>query len=158
MRVRVAAVAIGLVFGLILCWSGMASPEVIRGALLFEDGYLFLFFGSAVATASVGLRLVSRRERRALLVDTPVVCTVERVERRHVAGGAIFGVGWGVAAACPGPVAAQVGQGMGWALFILAGIVAGVYLYLRREAVETEPATDPPPAPSRAGEPAAASA
>ena len=53
----------------------MTSPDVIRAALLLEDCYLFLFFGSAVATATVGLALLRRRERRALLVDTPLSWT-----------------------------------------------------------------------------------
>ena len=44
----------GVVFGVTLCWSGMISPEVIRSALLFEERYLFLFFGAAVVTSLVG--------------------------------------------------------------------------------------------------------
>ena len=73
MRSRIAGAAIGLVFGITLCWSGMSSPDVIRGALLFEHSYLFLFFASAVGTAALGLALLRRRERRALLIDTPLV-------------------------------------------------------------------------------------
>ena len=55
MKLLVGAV-IGIVFGIVISWSGMASPEVIRHALLFEQSYLFLMFASAVATASLGLR------------------------------------------------------------------------------------------------------
>ena len=54
----------------------------------------------------------------------------------------MFGLGWGIADACPGPIATQVGQGIPWALFTMAGVVAGVYLFLRRGAPETEPAAD----------------
>ena len=60
MRPRLAGLGVGLVFGVVLAWSGMMSPDVIRNALLFEDSYLFLFFGSAVATAGIGLRLLRR--------------------------------------------------------------------------------------------------
>jgi uncharacterized membrane protein YedE/YeeE len=138
---RIAGAAIGVIFGITLCWSGMSSPVVIRQALLFEKSYLFLFFASAVLTATIGLRLLRRRERRALLVDAPLTWPQEPPERRHVVGSLIFGIGWGVADACPGPIATQVGQGIGWALFTLAGVVAGVYLFLRRASVETEPAS-----------------
>ena len=51
-----AGAAIGIVFGIVISWSGMASPEIIRHALLFEQAYLFLMFASAVATAYSALR------------------------------------------------------------------------------------------------------
>jgi uncharacterized membrane protein YedE/YeeE len=146
MRRRVAGACVGVIFGLMLCWSGMSNPDVIRQALLFEQSYLFLFMFSAIATATIGLRLLRRRERRALLVDSPLTWTPDRPARRHVVGSVMFGVGWGVADACPGPIATQVGQGIGWALFTLAGTVLGVHLFLRRGRVETEPAVETAPA------------
>ena len=61
---RLAAFAVGAVFGLTLSWSGMTSPDVLRDGLLFRDPYLMLFFASALATAFVGLRAVEARSRR----------------------------------------------------------------------------------------------
>jgi uncharacterized membrane protein YedE/YeeE len=139
---RVAGAALGVVFGFVLCWSAMVDPDVIRGALLLEQSYLFLFFGSAVAVAAVGVELLRRRQARALLSGAPVDWPRERPQRRHVVGSLVFGVGWGVANACPGPVAAQLGQGMAWSLPILAGIVIGVWLFQRGGARETESAAD----------------
>jgi uncharacterized membrane protein YedE/YeeE len=152
MRVRVAGLVIGVVFGVVLCWSGMSDPDVIRGALLLEQSYLFLFFASAVVTSAIGLQLVRRYQRRALLTGGPVGWTPEKPARRHIVGSLIFGLGWGVSCACPGPIATQIGQGIPWAVFTLTGALGGVYLYLRREQPETEPACDPvsAPAPSRA--------
>ena len=129
----------GIVFGVVLSWTGMTNPDVIRGALLFEESYLFLFFGSAVATAFVGLRLV--RGRTALLTGERVDWRNERPQRRHIVGSLVFGAGWGIAHACPGPVAAQVGQGVWWSLFTLAGVVLGVFFFLRHQE-ETEPAAE----------------
>jgi uncharacterized membrane protein YedE/YeeE len=145
-RQRIAGLAVGLAFGVTLSWSGMTSPDVIRGALLLEQSYLFLFFASAVATATVGVALLKRYERRALLVDAPIACKPEAPKRRHVAGALLFGVGWGVSNSCPGPIATQIGGGSGWAIITLVGVFGGIWLYLRREAVEHEPATDPVPA------------
>ncbi len=150
MRTRAFGLGIGIVFGVVLCWSGMSSPDVIRGALLFEQSYLFLFFASAVVTATIGLRILRARQERALLVDTPLTWKPERPQRRHVVGSLVFGIGWGVADACPGPIATQVGQGIAWSLFTLAGAAFGVYLYLRRESVETEPADAPDAKPRTA--------
>jgi uncharacterized protein len=129
---RFAAFAVGGVFGLTLSWSGMTDPVVLREGLLFRDAYLLLFFASALATAFVGLRGLKILQARALLTGEPVAWTTVKPERRHVVGSVLFGTGWAVAAACPGPIAAQLGQGVPWALATAAGLVLGVWLYLRR--------------------------
>ena len=126
----------------------MSSPVIIRKALLFEQSYLFLFFASAVLTAAVGQQIARRVMRRARLADVPVAWSAERPQRRHVVGSLIFGLGWGVADACPGPIATQVGQGIWWAVITLAGVIVGVRLFLRRSEVgETEPASERGAAP-----------
>ncbi len=137
---RIAGALVGTVFGVTLCWTGMSSPDVIRQGLLFESSYLFLFFGAAVVTSFIGLRLV--RGRRAVLTGQRIAWTVGRPARHHVVGSLIFGIGWGVADACPGPIATQLGQGIWWSLFTLAGVVLGVRIFLRRHE-ETEPASEP---------------
>jgi uncharacterized protein len=136
---RLAALVVGVVFGVTLSWTGLSSPEVIHDALLFRSSYLFLFFGSAVATAFVGLRVLRARRERAILVDKPVRWSVEEPQRRHVAGGLMFGTGWAIAGACPGPIATQLGQGVGWSLFTIAGLVTGIALYLRRHEIAGRP-------------------
>ena len=127
MRRGAVGFAIGIAFGLVLSASGMTSPEVIREALLFQDGYLYLFMFSAIAVATIGTRLVVR--------DGAAPPLRERPRRRHIAGAIVFGLGWGVSNACPGPVLAQVGQGIGWALFTFTGVLTGVWLFHRSSGV-----------------------
>lgn len=152
---RAAGAALGVLFGFMLCWTGMVDPDVIRGALLFEEAYLFFFMGSAVATAAIGSRLLRRGERRAVMTGQRIAWTPDAVQRRHIVGSLLFGIGWGVSHACPGPVAAQVGQGIGWGVVTFAGILIGVRLFLAREDAETEPAhddaTEAPPRVTLAG-------
>jgi uncharacterized membrane protein YedE/YeeE len=151
MAVRAVALVVGIVFGVTLSWTGLSNPDVIRDALLFREAYLFLFFASAVLTAFVGLRLVRGLRTRAVLVDKPVAWTVDPPQRRHFVGSVIFGTGWAVAAACPGPIATQLGQGAWWGLWTAAGLVAGIALYLRRQP-RPVPAGDPAaPAPHGSG-------
>jgi uncharacterized membrane protein YedE/YeeE len=132
---RFSALVVGFVFGLTLSWSGMTDPDVLRDGLLFRDSYLFLFFISALLTAFVGLRVLKVLQARALLTGEPVSWTRVAPERRHVVGSLLFGVGWAVADACPGPVAAQLGQGVFWSVATALGLVFGVWLFLRRAAV-----------------------
>jgi uncharacterized protein len=130
---RFAALAVGAVFGLTLSWSGMTNPVVLQDGLLFRDAYLMLFFASALATAAVGLRALKVLQARALLTGEPVSWTTVRPERRHVAGSLLFGAGWAIADACPGPIAAQLGQGIAWSLATTAGLVFGIWVFLRRQ-------------------------
>jgi uncharacterized membrane protein YedE/YeeE len=129
---RLAALCVGLVFGLTLSWSGMTDPDVLRDGLLFKDFYLYGFFVSALVTAFAGLRVLRVLQARTLLTGEPVAWTTVAPERRHVVGALLFGVGWAVADACPGPIAAQLGQGAFWSLATAAGVVFGVWLFLRR--------------------------
>ena len=129
---RVAALAVGFVFGLTLSWTGMTDPNVLRDGLLFRDSYLFLFFISALVTAFVGLRVLKVLQARAVLTGEPIAWTSVAPERRHVVGSLLFGAGWAIADACPGPIAAQLGQGVYWSLATAAGLVFGVWLFLRR--------------------------
>jgi uncharacterized membrane protein YedE/YeeE len=134
MSTKVGGALIGVVFGVILSWSGMTSPEVIREGLLFQSAYLFLFFGGAVTTAFVGLRILRRRRPRALLTGEPVEWETVKPERRHVAGSLLFGIGWGVSGACPGPIATQLGQGIAWGVPTTLGLVLGIVLFRRLQA------------------------
>ena len=143
-RVRVAGVVLGAGFGFAISWGQFIDPDRIRDMLLLRDGYMWEMFVVAVAVGFVGLRLMRRARVRALLTGQPVAWVSERPERRHVVGAAIFGAGWAVSDVCPGPVAAQLGQGIAWALPLLAGIALGINLYLRRqEAPAREAAAEP---------------
>src|SRR3954470_10669636 len=104
LRSRIAGAIIGVVFGVTLSWTGMTSPEVLRQGLLFENAYLFEFFAAAVITSFVGLRLLRRARVRALLTGEPVRWAPERIRRPQLVGSVIFGVGWAIADACPGPI------------------------------------------------------
>jgi hypothetical protein len=142
MRARVAGLSVGLVFGVMLSWSGMTAPNVIRGALLLAHSYLFAFFASAVLVATAGSWALRYLGARALLTGQQIGWSRAAPTRRHIVGSLVFGLGWGISDACPGPVATQVGQGIAWGLWTLAGVSIGVLVFLRGRQPETEPASD----------------
>lgn len=143
MRVRIAIVLFGIAFGFLLSWGRFTDPDMIQGALLLGSAYLFLMMGSAVAVGFVGIRLARRYLGRAILTGQQIAWSVQKPEPAHVWGSVLFGLGWAVSDACPGPITAQLGQGFGWSLFTAIGMAGGVLIYLRLQ--EPAPATAPAP-------------
>jgi hypothetical protein len=150
-RANGTAAVLGAVFGLAIAWVGAADPEAIHRMLLLQDARLYLMMGSAVAVAFVGLRLLAGRRTRAALTGAPVRLATERPQRRHVAGSVLFGLGWALSDACPGPIAVQLGGGLVWSLATGAGVGLGVYAFLRRRehAGQRVPASGEPATASR---------
>ena len=145
MSTKLAGALIGVVFGVTLSWSGMTSPEVIRGGLLFQSAYLFEFFAAAMAVAFPLLWLLRRKSPPALLTGETVQWKTVKPERRHIVGSVLFGLGWGISDACPGPIATQLGQGIAWGVPTSVGLVLGIVLFRRLQVR----------APSRSGRAAA---
>jgi len=90
---------------------------------------MYLLMGAAVAVTFAGARLL--RGRRALLTGEPIGWSTTRPTRSHIVGSVLFGVGWGISEACPGPTAAQLGAGRVLALAVAAGVLVGVRLQPR---------------------------
>ncbi|MBA2581219.1 MAG: YeeE/YedE family protein [Thermoleophilaceae bacterium] len=151
MSVRLVAIALGGLFGFAISWGQFTDPDRIREMLLLEDAYLYVMMATAVAVGFVGVRALRRMGTRALVTGEPVSWTTSGVERRHLVGAAIFGVGWAVTDACPAPIAGQLAQGTLWSLFTIAGVAIGIVLFLRGEERRlARPATPRASAPSQA--------
>jgi uncharacterized membrane protein YedE/YeeE len=146
--IRLTAVGLGVAFGFALAWSGMTDPDLIRRMLLLEDAYFFLVMFSSMGVAFTGVRVLRARKARALLTGEPVSWTTNRPARRHVAGSVLFGAGWATSLSCPGPIAAQLGQGLLWSLFTITGIGAGILVHSHWRQRHEAPAAEPLPSHS----------
>jgi uncharacterized membrane protein YedE/YeeE len=144
MRKALTGLGFGVVFGFLLAWSRFTDPDVIRKMLLLQEAYMYLIFASAVAVGFVGIRLLRRRRAHALVTGEPIGWTIAKPQRNHVVGSVLFGLGWAVSNSCPGPIAAQLGQGVGWTLFTIAGLGLGVSVYARRQRAEARRAQAAP--------------
>jgi uncharacterized protein len=143
------ACAFGVAFGFLLSWGTLTDPGTIERMLRLQEAYVFLMMASAVAVAFVGVRLLLRGRRRALLTGEPIRVTADAIERRHVVGSVLFGLGWAVADACPGPVLAQLGQGLGYGVCTAVGVTGGALLFRARR--RTAPTRARPRQPAAAG-------
>jgi uncharacterized protein len=127
----VAASASGLVMSVGLCLSGITNPTKVLGFLDFLGRWnptlAFVMLG-AVATHSLLYRAITRRARPILDAEFSVP-TKTALDWQLVVGAAVFGVGWGLAGYCPGPVIAALGSGGSAALVFAGGMLGGMAAY-----------------------------
>ena len=126
--------AIGLIFGLGLLISGMSDPAKVLNFLDLAgigsgswDPSLAFVMAGAVAVTSAGFAWVLRRPQ-PLLGEKFHLPTRQELDLRIIAGPAIFGVGWGLAGFCPGPVLTALGFGSTAAVIFVAAMLAGMLL------------------------------
>jgi uncharacterized membrane protein YedE/YeeE len=146
MALRLASLGLGVVTGFVFAWARMTDPDTFHRMLGLRSPTIYLLMAAAVGVAFIGARLL--RGRRALLTQEPIAWNAVRPTRRHVLGSALFGVGWGVSAACPGPLAAQLGAGRLLALAVAGGVVAGVALQPRLAVAAGRLRAHPPSRPA----------
>ncbi len=129
MQVLVSLVA-GLVFGLGLILAGMTDPAKVQSFLdVFGrwDPSLALVMGGAIAVAAPLFFLIERRGRSwdGQRLNLPAR---SGIDARLVAGGVLFGIGWGLAGYCPGPVLVALGEGRSDALIFVPALLLGMAL------------------------------
>jgi uncharacterized protein len=127
------ALVSGLVFGLGLLAGGMTDPAKVKGFLdLFGawDPSLALVMGGAIAVAVFAFA-AARRRTAAWTGEHMELPTSTVIDGRLVAGGVLFGAGWGIAGFCPGPALVALGSGQASAWVFVAAMLAGMLLHDR---------------------------
>jgi uncharacterized membrane protein YedE/YeeE len=122
---------LGTAFGFVLTRAEVISWFRIQEMFRFQSFHMFGILGSAVLVAGVSLRLLGRPKVSALCGDlddgTLGPVPVEHV--RFWAGGAVFGLGWALTGACPGPLFALVGAGVPVMVVAIGTALAGTWFY-----------------------------
>lgn len=130
MKTVLAALLCGVLFGVGLAISRMTDPTVVLGFLdvfgKFDPTLAFVLAG-AVGTTMVTCPLVMRRPRPVLAAEFHVPAS-RNIDPALVLGAAIFGVGWGLAGYCPGPVLVGAAGGVGTALVFVPAMIAGSFI------------------------------
>jgi len=123
---------VGVLFGITITKAEVISWFRIQEMFRFQGFHMFGIFATALPIAILGVQVMKRRGARALSGDSIVVPSkVMGTGTRYAAGGVIFGLGWALTGACPGPMFALLGSGSGNGVVaaILVSAIAGNWTY-----------------------------
>ena len=124
----IAAVVSGCIFGVGLAIAGMLNPAKVVGFLDFFgnwDPSLAFVMAGGIMVNLLGLRFVLKRPA-PFLCDKFYMPTVKSIDRPLVIGSLIFGVGWGLAGLCPGPVISSLTLNPSGMVPFLAVLIGGL--------------------------------
>ena len=120
---------IGIIFGIILSKSEVVSWYRIYEMFKFQSFHMYGVIGSAVAIGIVLMQLFKRGIIKDFQGNKITVKPKKKGFIRTFVGGSIFGLGWAITGACPGPLFAQIGSGYTVVLVTLISALAGTWLY-----------------------------
>lgn len=124
----------GILFGLLLVKAEVISWFRIQEMFRFQSFHMFGIIGSAVVVGIISIFLIKKFKIKTIYGE-PVTIIPKTFNKGQIYGGLIFGFGWAVTGACPGPLFAQIGTGATVIAITLLSAIAGtwVYGYLREK-------------------------
>jgi len=128
MKNKLWTLLIGIYFGIVLIKTQVISWFQIHDMFLFKSAYMYLVIASAIAVGLVSVFLIRRFESRTIEGEE-IVIKQRPFHPGVVVGGTIFGMGWAITGACPGPIYAHLGAGTFLMIFTFIGALTGMYLY-----------------------------
>ncbi len=121
--------AVGFLFGIVLTKSEAVSWYRIFEMFRFESFHMYGIIGVAVLTGYLSIKLIKKSNIKDIdgkKIDIP---DKEKGSFRYWIGGLIFGLGWALVGACPGPIFILIGAGFWSVILILIGALLGTFVY-----------------------------
>ncbi len=120
---------IGILFGITMFKSEAASWFRIYEMFRFEAFHMYGIIGSALAIGIIIVQVIKKYNIKSFYGAKILFSPKEKSFTRYLLGGIIFGLGWALVGACPGPMFVLIGAGFSPILITVAFAVLGTYLY-----------------------------
>lgn len=120
---------VGIVFGIILVKSEAVSWYRIYEMFRFESFHMYGIIGSAVGTGVLLMLITNKFKFKNIEGNLMSVPDKDKGLTRYILGGTLFGLGWALSGACPGPMYILVGTGVFTMLIVILAAVLGTYVY-----------------------------
>ena len=121
--------ALGIVFGIVLSKSEVISWFRIYEMFRFQSFHMYGVIGSAVVVGILFIQIVKRTKMKSIEGKEIIIPSKEKNFKRYIIGGTIFGLGWALTGACPGPMFVILGNGMSVFIVIIGSALLGTYTY-----------------------------
>lgn len=126
---NISFLLVGIVAGINLTKSEVLSWFRIQEMFRFESFHMYGVIGTAVILGAIIIFLMKKLKVKTwdgdLVTYTPIPLSL----KRHILAGSIFGLGWGLAGSCPGPMYAMLGNGYWTFLIVIASAILGTFVY-----------------------------
>lgn len=119
---------IGLIFGFVFIKAEIVSWYRILEMFQLSSFHMYGVIGTAVVTGIISVALI-RKLKLKTLDGEEVKIEYRPFTKGHIFGGLIFGIGWAITGACPGPLFALVGAGYLPVLVVVLSAFAGTFFY-----------------------------
>lgn len=122
-------ILVGILFGIIMTKSEAASWFRIQEMFRFHSFHMYGIIGSAVLLGSITIYIIKKFKLRSIEGEQIRFVSKEKTVIRYLLGGTIFGLGWALTGACPGPIYVLIGQGYLSVLLVLISAILGTFVY-----------------------------
>ncbi len=118
----------GVFFGIVLVKAEVISWFRIQEMFRLQSFHMFGVIGSAVVVGMISVWLIKKFKVTSIYGE-PIEIPAKKFSRGQIFGGLIFGFGWALTGACPGPLFAQIGTGATVIIVSLLSAIAGTWVY-----------------------------
>lgn len=119
---------VGTLFGTVLTKTEAVSWFRIQEMFRFQSFHMYGIIGSAIAVGVLSVWLIKRFRIKTINRET-IIIPDKQFSKGQIIGGTIFGMGWALAGACPGPLYALIGAGYPVVIAGLLSAIAGTWVY-----------------------------
>jgi len=119
----------GILFGIVMTKSEAISWFRIQEMFRFESFHMFGIIGTAVILGAILVATIKRYQGKTISGETITFNAKDISIPRYLIGGTIFGLGWAMTGACPGPMFTLLGHGAWSILLVIGSAILGTYVY-----------------------------
>ncbi|HLD52300.1 MAG TPA: DUF6691 family protein [Sediminibacterium sp.] len=120
---------LGIVFGIVMAKSEAISWFRIQEMFRFQAFHMYGIIGTAVTLGVIGVALIKKFNIRDFHGNPILFLPKDKSVARYLIGGTIFGLGWALSGACPGPMVVNIGYGFLSMVVVFFFAIVGTYLY-----------------------------
>ncbi len=122
-------ILLGAIFGITMYKAETASWFRIYEMFNFQSFHMYGFIGSALVVGFIGTQLLKKNKANDIDGKPIIISPKTKSIPRYLIGGTLFGLGWALVGACPGPIFVLVGAGVFPMLIVIASAILGTFLY-----------------------------